>query len=67
MPRHYLQPEELVRVVVEGLPASEIYVAIAEAIEEARISEATVKAVKILHDAGIEVDNDSIARLHKLI
>lgn len=65
MPRHYLQPEELSRVPIDGLSPKEARMAIAKASNEARISDATAKAAEILRDADVEVDDDTIIHLRK--
>lgn len=67
MARYYLPPEELAQVPIDGLSPEEAAKAIDEAVEKARVENATQKAAAILRQADVEVDEATVIRLRRLV
>lgn len=67
MPRLYLHPDTLQDVSTDGLTPDQVRKAIGDRCRDERIATATAQAAKLLQEAGIEVDADSLKRLRKLV
>lgn len=67
MTRYYLQPGQLAEVIIAGLDEEAVRRAIERHCENLRVADEAEQAAKILRQAGVPVNEDSLARLRKLV